>query len=572
MRPTEGISYEPNERCPLTLSTGVGFQGMVLALMPTVLTMSLFAQASGLGEDYLSWAVLVAIALAGIVTALQSARLRRFGSGHNLLCGPAPSYMAIALLAVDKAGPETLASLVVASSVFQFALAWWLPALRRIITPMVTGILIMLIAAGVIQVVVGRLGEPTEGAEPYAAPAVAAVMLIVTALLGLRATGALRLWTPLIGILAGCAAAGLLGLYDAQRVVDAPWVGVPDPRLPGLDLTPGAEFWSLLPMFLIVSLAGAIKAIGSNVVMQRISWREPKVTDYRLVQGTVNANGLGGLVSGVAGILPSGSMDATTISLTNFTGVAARRVGYTIGVMLVALVLLPKFMALLLTIPSAVTSAFFLFIMGMLFLEGMRTVLQDGLDPRRGLIVGISLSVGLGLQGDNVVADLIGGTWGTVLGNGMTVGGFTAIVLTMFLELSGPRRRRLEVDLHIDSLSRIDAFLEELATRVGWSEDSANRLRLVGEEALLRLLDAREDETRRRLVVTASSRARIVELEFLAALEEEENIEDRLAYLSEQAEASEEREFSLRLLRHYASGVRHRKYHGIDIVTVEVEG
>ena len=34
----------------------------------------------------------------------------------------------------------------------------------------------------------------------------------------------------------------------------------------------------------------------------------------------------------------------------------------------------------------------------------------------------------------------------------------------------------------------------------------------------------------------------------------------------------DEREISFRLLRHYASLVRHQKYHGLDIVTVQVEG
>ena len=60
-------------------------------------------------------------------------------------------------------------------------------------------------------------------------------------------------------------------------------------------------------------------------------------------------------------------------------------------------------------------------------------------------------------------------------------------------------------------------------------------------------------------------------MEFLAVFEKE-NIEDRLAYLSDQAEVPDEHEISFRLLRHYASSVRHRKYHGIDIVTVQVEG
>ena len=49
------------------------------------------------------------------------------------------------------------------------------------------------------------------------------------------------------------------------------------------------------------------------------------------------------------------------------------------------------------------------------------------------------------------------------------------------------------------------------------------------------------------------------------------NLEDRVAYLSDQPEAPDEGEISFRLLRHYAASVRHRKYHGIDIVTVRVE-
>ena len=49
-------------------------------------------------------------------------------------------------------------------------------------------------------------------------------------------------------------------------------------------------------------------------------------------------------------------------------------------------------------------------------------------------------------------------------------------------------------------------------------------------------------------------------------------MEDRIAYMSEQAETPDVGEISFRLLRHYTSSVRHRKYYGIDIVTVEVEG
>ena len=63
----------------------------------------------------------------------------------------------------------------------------------------------------------------------------------------------------------------------------------------------------------------------------------------------------------------------------------------------------------------------------------------------------------------------------------------------------------------------------------------------------------------------------LAQLEFVT-LTEGVNIEDQLAYLSELPPIPDEDEISLRLLRHHASSVQHQKYHGIDIVTVEVEG
>ena len=61
------------------------------------------------------------------------------------------------------------------------------------------------------------------------------------------------------------------------------------------------------------------------------------------------------------------------------------------------------------------------------------------------------------------------------------------------------------------------------------------------------------------------------ELEFIAA-PGEENLEDRMVLLAERGGAPAEHEISLRLLRHYASSVRHQQYHGTDIVTIRVEG
>ncbi len=546
----------------------------MLALANTVLFVTVMARAGDQGEDYLSWAIFSALAIGGIVTALQAGRVGRLGAGHVLMTGAGPHFIGVCVLAMALGGLPMLASLIVLSSLIQFALAQWLPMLRRVITPVVSGTALMLIAVTVMSIAIDRLREVPEGAPPAAGPVVAVVTLAVAVMLAMRGSGIWRLWAPLIGIVTGCVAAALLGLYDPGRVVDAQWLYKPAVAAwPGFDLGAGAEFWTLLPAFLIVSLVVAIKMSSDGVVIQRVSRVRPQATDFRLVQAAVNTNGLGTLLAGIAGTLPTIVYTPSVVTLTTLTGVAARSVGYAIGVILLVLAFLPKVASVLLTIPSPVMGAFLLMIMGLLFVEGMRMVLQDGIDHRKALVVGVALSIGVGLESQNILADLLGRTWGASLGNGLTVGILAAILMTLFIELTSPRHTRLETRLDISALPKIDAFLLGLASRIGWNDASTQRLRAAGEETLSSLLRTGDDggtEVVPRLIVVARP-GEAVELEFLAVFDDE-NLEDRLAHLSEQAEVPEEHEISFWLLRHYASSVRHRKYHGIDVVTVQVEG
>ena len=566
----DDISYEPDDRAPLGLTLGIGAQGVLLTVASTALAMSLYTGAAGFDEVVRSWSIFAALAVSGIVTMLQAVRSGPIGAGHILIGGSAPSFIAVSLLALDAANPQTLALLIAAGSCFQFLLARWLPRTRQIITPTVGGIVVMLIAAKVMQVAVGRLDAASGSASSAAGPLIAAATVAIAATLGLRAKGYLRLWSPLVGIGSACIIAALAGLFDTSRIADAAWVALPDPQLPGLELTPGVEFWSLLPMFLVVSMAGSLNAMTGSVVIQQASWRTQKVTDFRLVQGAINANGIGTLLAGVTGTLPTATYGASSVSLVTLTGVAARRVGYAIGALLVVLAFVPRVAAVLLAVPGAVTAGYLVVIMGMVFVEGLRSVTQDGLQRHKAVIVATSIGIGLGVGGSDVVRDLIGGGWGTLLGDGMMVGSLTAIALTAFIELSGRRRKRLEVELAMDSLPRIGEFLEAVAASARWSGDAVNRLRLVGEEALTSLAEERGSEGRSRLVLVARPGIDLIEMQFLAVLEEQ-NLEEQLAFLSEQGEASSDQTISLHLLRHFASTVRHRKYSGIDIVTVEVE-
>lgn len=567
----EYIRFEPEERPPHPLSAGLGFQAMVILIAPIVVTVAIIMRSANQPESYLAWAVFTAVVISGAITILQAARVGRFGSGYILFMGTSPTFLVVCVLAMEAGGPAMMGALIVASSAFYFLLSARLAALRRVITPLVSGVVIMLLAAMVAPIVFRMLGDVPEATPAAAAPLIAAVTLGVVAPLALRAPRAWQLWAPLIGVVAGCVVSSFFGLYDYQSVLDAAWVGLPGMEWPGLDLGFGAEFWALLVTFALISLVSALETVGDGVAVQQVSRRQPRTTDFRVIQGALNADGLGNVLSGFAGTVPNTTY-STSIPVIALTGVAARRVGVYAGIFLIAAAFFPKITALLLAIPAPVVGAYITIFISLIFVEGMKTVMKDGLDQQKTLIVGLAFWIGLGFEYKFVFPDLLSGAWQTLFGNGMVVGGIVAIVLVQFVGLTSRRRRRIRLELSPSSLPEIDEFLRAFAGRIGWNEASTDRLRSAGEETLASLLqDTEESRSGRRLIVGASLADGMAELEF-TAVSGEENIEDSLAYLPEQPKIEDEREISFRLLRHYASSVRHQKYHNVDIVTVQVEG
>ncbi len=573
---SHAIRYEPDEPCPPLIALSVGAQGVMLVLATIVLIVAITARAGDQDDSYLTWAVFASLVIAGGLTALQAARFWRLGGGHVLIMGPTPNYVAVSVLALAAGGPALLASLTVAAALFYIVLSLWLPLLRRIITPVVSGTALMLIAATILPIALDRVNEVPPGTADAAGPVVALVTLVAVVALALRVSGAWRVWSPILGIAAGCVVAVMFGAYELQPIRDARWVGLPDTGFPGIDLTPGVEFWALLPAFVVIALVGAVKNIGDCVAIQQVSWRRPRVSDFRLVQGSLNTNGVGILLSGVAGTPPNSVYSSSSPLLVSLTGVAARRVGYAIGTSMVVLSLLPKVTAVLLAIPSPVMGAYLLTAVGILFVSGIQTVVSDGLDRGKALAVGIAFSVGVGLDNQTIGAELMGETWGPLIDNGMLAGALTAVLITQFMELtSRGRRARLEADLHPSAAGEIDGFLRGFAADIGWDDSAAQRLRSAGEETLMSLVPPDGDQPAGDapgLIIVARHSGTVVEMEFLAVFDEQ-NLEDRLAHLGEESQSAagmEEGEISLRLLRHYASSVHHQKFHGLDVVTVQV--
>lgn len=569
-----GIVYEPEDKCPPWMAFGTAVQGATLVLAPTILVVAITVRSAGQDAEFLNWAAFATLIIVGLMMVLQAVKIGRMGGGHVVVCGVTTNYIAVSVIALAEGGPTMVASLIVLSAVFYCAIAMWLPLLRKIITPTVAGTVLMLIAAITLPFAIDLINKVPEGAPSFAGTVTAGITVLLIAALVLRAPRLWRPWSISLGVIAGCIAAAVMGIYDIDAFVSAPWIGIPQVGFPGLDLTPDIGFWALLPMFLIVTLIQAIKNISDGMIVQRVSRKAPRATDFRLIQGSLYANGTGILMSGIAGTPPSSTYASLTVPLVSVTGVATRSVGYMMAGILLLVTFLPKINGALLTIPNPVLGGFLIFALGLVFIEGIQTLVRDGLDPQKAMVAGIAFGIGLGMQHENLLAVFLPHPWGTLLGNGITVGAATAVVFTMFLSISSKRPSRIETALDASELHRIDEFLQSIAANLGWNADSANRLRSVGEETLAMLSSSyaeTSDGKPPRLIVSARPDGEDVELEFVS-VSDDSNIEDRLAYLQDEAETIDEADISLRLLRHYASSVKHQKYQGLDIVTVQVTG
>ena len=567
------IQYEPDEKCPPLLSISAALQILIPNTISLALLGALVVRAAGESESYLSWVTFTALAVTGASMIFQTLRLRHFGSGRLIVTNFNVPFLAVSALALHVGGPGLLASLVVFSTLVQYVLTFRLASFRRIFTQTVSGVVVMLVAVSALPFIISRSVVPPEGESMwlFLAPGMAA--LVAGVLMSLQDGQVWRMWILPVTVAVGLAVAVPLGFYHTDLIANTPWVRLPDLGWPGLDLTLSVDFWALLPVFVFVNLISFIKAVGDLSVIHRASYRNQTAIDFRTVQGGLNAYGAGTLVSGLLGTLPVAAPWATTVVYIAFTGVAATSVGIFLGLLTILVAFFSKMLAILVAIPSPVASAVYVVIFGMLFVEGAKTVFTSQVDQKKATITGVSMVLGLSAA---TLSGLFEGVTIHLVGNSIVVGGMAAIVMTTFTELSALRAKKLRIDLSQSSLPAVDGFLCRFADGHNWTEEGKNRLRLVGEEVMLNLLDDENHdpvEPKRRLVATILPDSGSAELEIVVASDDaiQGNIENRMAYLGQEQALEDEDQLSIRILRHYASSVHHRKYYGLDIISCRVD-
>jgi xanthine permease XanP len=153
-------------------------------------------------------------------------------------------------------------------------------------------------------------------------------------------------------------------------------------------------------------------------------------THWRRLSGGVLVDGLLSTTSALFGGFPSATY-AQNNGVIQITGVASRRVGYVMAVILALLGLFPAVGRWITVMPPPVLGGLALLMFGLVAVSGVRLLISVGLGQREGVIVALSLGIGLGLPTQPALLASLPPTLHALLESGISAGGLTALFLNL---------------------------------------------------------------------------------------------------------------------------------------------
>lgn len=566
------VRYEPHERPPHALAAALGAQVVILIISGIMISPLTVGRAAGLDQAGINWLVFAAMIACGLSTMLQATRIGIIGGGYALFVGSNVAFVGVSVSAINSGGLPLLVQLVCVASLFTFLFTAQLAPLRKILTPAVGGVVLMLMSMSVAPVVWNMLANLPPGFEGSpAGPISALATLAPIVLISLFAKGILRLWAPLLGVIIGSAVAWALGMADTTALTAAPWIGLPEARWPGVAVAPTPQFWALLPAFVLITFVGGIETFADGIAVQRSAWRSPKPIDFRAVQGSINADGVGSFIAGLLGTVPN-TVYSMSVGILEMTGVAARRVAWWGGLFLLLLAFSPKLASLVASMPNPVAGAYILIVLVLLFGHGLRMTTEEELGFEAGIAVCLGFWVGIGFQGGYLYNDMLPSWMQLFLANGTTSGGLTAILLMALFSLRQRAQHKVTVPLAISSFGEIRTLMQRHCSRLGWDRRAEDRLILAAEEAFLFMLEnqTRDAGAKTQLHVRLREREGDSEFEYITA-PAGTNVEEAAMALGDAGDSDPEKHLTLRLLRGMAKELKHLQYHGTDYLVVRVD-
>ncbi len=434
---TDDLLYPLDATPGFTQSTFAAVAHVLASFVGIITPTLIIGGVLGLGE-HIPYLISMALIVSGFGTLVQA--WRPFGIGSGMICVQGTSFaflssvLAAGFIAKSKGGgPEEILSLILGVCFFgafvEIVLSQFLHRLKRVITPLVTGIVITIIGISLIRVGMTDLAGGVKATD-FGSPANLALggfVLLCIILLNLSANPWLRLSSIILGLMIGFEIAIFMGMVDFSNLAALPLLSVPMPLRYGFSFD-----WSAFAPIAVIYLITAIESTGDITANCIISRQPIRGEGYiKRIRGGVLADGLNSMLAALFNTFPN-----TTFSQNNgviqLTGVASRHVGYYIAAILMLLGLFPVIGGILQQIPKPVLGGATLVMFGTVAAAGVKILANETLDRRKLLILAVSFGLGLGVM----TPDLLGQMpplVQSIFGSPITTGGLAAIVLSLLL-------------------------------------------------------------------------------------------------------------------------------------------
>lgn len=401
------LLYGIHDRPKTPVAIFAAFQHLLAILVPIITPGFLICAALGVSPRETSMILSMSLVISGIATFVQCYRFGSLGAGLLIVQGTSFNFVGPLIAGgtlMVKSGvavEQVMAAIfgvVIAGALIEIGVSRILPFIRRMVSPLVTGIVVLIIGLSLVKEGLISMGggHAALAQGNFASPR--NLLLSLTVLFLIIVLNRLPfLWIRssaiLLALLGGYGVAGLLGQLDFTAFHQAPWFEIPRPLHFGLSFS-----WPLFISMIIIYLVTSLEAVGDVTATSKISGEPVDGPVWlRRIRGGVLVNGANSLLAGFFNTFPS-SVFAQNNGIIQLTGVASRYVGLWIAAVLVVMGLIPSVAALVQSLPEAALGGATLVMFGSVAASGITILSGIRLDRRALLIIAVSLALGLGMS------------------------------------------------------------------------------------------------------------------------------------------------------------------------------
>lgn len=429
-----GLIYGLNDRPPLRETVFAALQHLLAIFVAIITPPLIIANAIQLDQETTSFLVSMSLMVSGVATFIQCRRLGKIGCGLLCIQGTSFSFIGPIITAGLAGGLPAIFGATVAGSVVEMFVSRILKYARRIITPLVSGIVVTLIGMSLIKVGIISCGGGNASAPDFGSLqniGIALMVLVLIIIFNRSSNRFLRMGSIVIGLIVGYAISWWLGMVDFSSIQSYAGINYPQPFKYGLSF----DFSSILGLGLVY-LITSIEAYGDITANSLIS-EEPVEgeTFLQRAEGGILADGFNSMIAGLFFSSFPNSIFAQNNGMIQLTGVASRYVGYFIAALLIILGVFPAIGNVFSLMPAPVLGGATLLMFGTVAAAGIRIIASQTINRKATLVMAISFAMGLSVEMVPDILKQLPDSLQSIFSSGITTGGLTAIITNMVIRI-----------------------------------------------------------------------------------------------------------------------------------------